>query len=127
MLSASAVRSAKPPGDARAQVGFRAGAGDVHAALNQAIDERADDLGTVHPLAVPVAHVFREAVERMNLAVEEDDRHFGPWLTVDGRPAGAGFAVRVDRGACAWRSFSRWARHSAADYTWQFLLAQTQQ
>ena len=96
----SAVWSAERTSDACAQVGFRAGAGDVHAALDQAVDECADDLGAVHAFAVLVAHVLAEPIEHVNLAIEKNDRHFRPWFIVDRRSAGAGFTVRGDR-ACA--------------------------
>ena len=90
----SAVRRAEPPGDARSQIGFGAGAGDVHAALDQAVDQRADDFRTVHRLAVFCAHVFREAIEIVNLAIEQDDRHLRPRFVVHGRPPGTGLANR---------------------------------
>src|SRR5947208_1227516 len=54
---ASAVGRAQPSRDACPEIGFRAAAGDVHAAVDQAVDERADDLGPVEHLAAASTNI----------------------------------------------------------------------
>src|SRR3954447_13846664 len=54
----------------------------------QAVDQRADDFGAVHGLAVRGPYVFGEAIEVVDLAVEEHHRYLGPCLVVHGRAGG---------------------------------------
>jgi hypothetical protein len=73
--AASAKRAAQSSRDACAQIGFRTRAGDVHAAVDEAVDEGADDLGAVQHLAALPANLAREPIEMKDLPVEEHDRH----------------------------------------------------
>src|SRR3954471_17849422 len=88
----------------------------------QAVDQRADDFGAVHGLAVPGPYVFGEAIEVVDLAVEEHHRYLGPCLVVHGRAAGTGFPLRPRRPARPRRALSRCSGQSAANYTWRLLV-----
>jgi hypothetical protein len=72
----SAVRCAEPPRDARAQVGFRGRRRDVHPAVDEAVNQRPDDLGAVQRLAARAAIAGSEPIEVVDLSIEEDDRDF---------------------------------------------------
>jgi hypothetical protein len=69
----SSVRGAETTGDTRAEISFRNRAADVHAAVEQAIDQCADDLRAVQHLAALCADVRRKPVEVVNLSIEEND------------------------------------------------------
>ena len=84
-MQRSPIRRAEAARDARAQVGFRGGRGDVHAAVDQSIDERPDDFGAVQHLAALAADLDGKTIEVVNLAVEEDHRHFRPGFIVNWR------------------------------------------
>jgi hypothetical protein len=71
-----AERRAEPSRNFRAQVRFRAGGTDVHAAVDEAIDQRADDFRPVEHFAASAPDVGREAIEVQDLSVEKDDRNF---------------------------------------------------
>ena len=88
----SAERRAEAAGHVRPQIGHRDAAGDVHAAVDQAVDERADDLGAVQDLAVSRARVRRDTIEVHDLTIEQDDRNFRPAFLVNGRTAATGSA-----------------------------------
>jgi hypothetical protein len=80
----------------RAQVGFRPGGRDVHPAVDQSIDQSADDFGAVHDLAAPASDVSREAIEVLDLSIEKDDRNLLPGFLVYGRSAAAcSYGARV--------------------------------
>lgn len=126
IAAASAIRSAKPACDTSSKVGFRAGADDVHPAFHQAIDERADDFGSIHGFAVARAHVPGEAIKILNLPIEEDDRDLGPCLAVNRRAAGTRLPRRTHGRALPMRPFACTGQ-SDANYTCRLLVAQTQQ
>ena len=75
------------PRDPRAQVGFRPRGRDVHSAVDQSVDQRTDDLGAVQDLAALAADVGREAIEMLDLSIEENDGNFRPGLLVYWRSA----------------------------------------
>src|SRR5262245_49280922 len=81
-------RAAEPACHSCAQIGFRSGAGDVHSAVDEAVDQRADDFRAVQHLAVLAADFRRQLIEMEDLTIEEHDRHFRPCFVVNGRPAG---------------------------------------
>src|SRR5262245_36385403 len=60
---------------------------DIHLAINQTIDECADDFRPVHRFATGAPHVGRKPVELDDLALEEHHRDLRPRLVVDGRPS----------------------------------------
>ena len=126
IAAASAIRSAKPACDPSSKIGFRAGGDDVHPAFYQAIDERADDFGSIHGFAIARTHVSREAIKILNLPIEEDDRDLGPCLAVNRRPAGTRLPRRTHRRARPRRPFACTGQ-SDANYTCRLLVAQTQQ
>lgn len=64
-------RRAEAAGDTRPQVGFRRRCRDVHARIEQAVDQGADDFGAVEDLPVPASNVRGEAIEVEDLAIEE--------------------------------------------------------
>jgi hypothetical protein len=66
-------RRAQPPCDARPQIGFRSCRRDVHAAVDEAVDQGADDLGPVQKFAALAAKVGGEVVEVKDLTIEEHD------------------------------------------------------
>jgi len=70
-------RCTQASGDARTKVGFGAGVCDVHAAVEEAIDQRTDDFRAVQDFAIgrPPVAVAGEAIEMGNLPIEEHDRH----------------------------------------------------
>ena len=55
------------------QIGFRPDGRDVHAAVEQAIDQRADNFRAVQHLAALRADIRRKPVEVVNLSIEEND------------------------------------------------------
>ena len=59
----------------------------------KSVDERADDLGAVQHLAALAADLDGETIEMVNLAVEEDDRHFGPGFVVNWRASRSRFRL----------------------------------
>jgi hypothetical protein len=92
----SAEGRAQTACDARAKVGFRACRGNVHSAVNQAVDERPDDFGPINRFAVLAPDIGREPVEVDDLPIEEDDRNLRPGFLVDGRPAASDFGDQTD-------------------------------
>src|SRR5262245_7622952 len=96
--AASAVRRAQATSDAAAQVAF-GGRTDVHAAVDEAVDQRANDLGAIEQLAALAAVSGREPIKLRHLTVEEHDGDFRPGLELHGRSAGARFRSARSRGA----------------------------
>ena len=84
----SAVRGGEPARDASAQVGFRTDGADVHAALDQRVDQRADDFSPIQRF--PGSGARRQTIEVQDLTVEQNDRDLGPGLAVHRRPSGTG-------------------------------------
>jgi hypothetical protein len=74
--------------DARAKVGFRCAARDVHAAVDQRIDQRPDDFGAIQH-AAGCASARGQALEVGDLSIEQDDRDLRPRFTMDARPSRA--------------------------------------
>src|SRR5689334_24758844 len=68
---ASAVRRAEAASDAGAQVGFRANCRNVHAAVDQRVDQGADDLRAIQTFSG--AGAGRQTIEMKDLPVEQYD------------------------------------------------------
>ena len=90
--------SLEPRGDAIAQGVFGGNAGDVKAAADDAVDQRANHAGTgEHGTARPM-NVADQAIQPDDLAVHEHDGHFGPRLTMNQRsPAARATGTSVRR------------------------------
>src|SRR5260370_38400836 len=74
----SPIGTAQATRDARAQVRFGRRTGDVHSAVEQAVDERPNDFRAIQRLAAFSADVDGEAIEVDDLAVEKHNQSFGP-------------------------------------------------
>ena len=68
-----AVGAAQASGNARAQVRLGRGTGDVHSAVEQTVNQRADDFGAVQHFAALAADIDGESIEVDDLTVEQDD------------------------------------------------------
>jgi len=66
----SAIRGSQSTRDAAAKIAFGLGSGDVQAAVDEAVDERANDLSAIQQFAGFAAVGGREAIEVHDLPVE---------------------------------------------------------
>ena len=80
----SAERRAQASRDPRAEIGFRARSGDVHPAVDQPVDQCADDFSAIDHFAAFAADIRREPVEMDDLTIEEDHGDFRPGFMVNG-------------------------------------------
>jgi len=123
----SAEGRAEPAGDSGPQVGLRACGRNVHAAVDQSVDQRPDDFRAVQGAAVLLAR--RKTIEVQDLAIEQHYRDFGPGFAVDRRAAGAGLAASAWRRRTSSPGSGALLRHQAepsGQYTRPLLVAQTQ-
>ena len=130
MRRGSAIRGSQSTRDTAAEVAFGLRADDVHAAVDEAVDQRANDLRAIQQFAGFAAVGGREAVEVHDLPVEQHDGHFGPRFVVNRRPPGAGSGASrsYEAGMPSRAPFGRHRKRLAKrKYTGSLLIAQTQQ
>jgi hypothetical protein len=70
-------------GDTGSKLLFRTGGPEIDVAVEQSIDDAANERGTVHHVAGRLSDVAGEAIESHDLSIEQHDRHSGPRLGVD--------------------------------------------
>ncbi len=112
--------------DAGAEVRFGAGRGHIDAAVDQGVDERANDFGAVENFSAPAADVSSEPIELDDLAVEQHHGDLGPRFLMDGWAAAAG--PRSEAQCFRFHAFPRHRCrcHPHRNYTNRLLVAQTQ-
>ena len=71
--------------DPGAKIGLRRTAGDIQAAVDEAVDQGSNDFGAVEDLAAPATRAGGELIEMTDLPVEEDNGHLRPGLLMDRR------------------------------------------
>src|SRR4030095_1781560 len=76
MRRGSAIRGSQSTRDTAAGGAFGLPADDVHAAVDEAVDQRANDLRAIQQFAGFAAVGGREAVEVHDLPVKQHDRHY---------------------------------------------------
>jgi hypothetical protein len=75
----------KVGGEERAEILFRAHGPHFEATVEDAIDQRPDERGTIENVPAPVPDIVCQAVQPDDLPVEKDDRYFRPVLVEDDR------------------------------------------
>jgi len=99
----SAVGPAQAPGDARPQVRLGCGTGDVHSAVEEAVNERTDDSGAIQQFAAITADIDGESIKVDDLTVKQHNRNFRPGFLMNRRPA------RSSRFRGPYRAYSHWS------------------
>jgi hypothetical protein len=69
------------------EIRFGAGGREIEVRLRDGVDERSDKLRAAHGGAVLRADVTGQAIQEIDLAIEENDGDFRPRFVVDGRTA----------------------------------------
>src|SRR5262245_3782616 len=84
-MRASAIGSSQTARHTSTQIPFGQGSRDVHPAVDEPVDQRANDLGAIQQFAGLAAVGRREAIEVVDLSIEQDHRDLRPRLVMDGR------------------------------------------
>ena len=85
------MSAAETPGDPSSKLSFRNGSRDLEFAVEQPVENGANECGAVHRRAGPVSHVLGKAIELHDLSIEQHDRHLRPRFGVDTRAPAARF------------------------------------
>jgi hypothetical protein len=80
---------AQEAGEALPQIAFRGDRRQIQPAVQDAVNERANNRGTVQRLACLISHDANSAVEFDDLSIEQHDRDFGPFIAVKERSPSA--------------------------------------